>query len=79
MPSMTTKEKGAAVVVDDDAHAGVTLQRLSLDRSGARGEDHVVAVEHEPHRRHVRAAVGTRGRDLRGAGAFHQEGASLDV
>ena len=73
------EREGCGFVVDGDAHARITLQRLSLHRSRAGGEDHVVAVEHEPHRRHVRAAVGTRGRDLRGAGAFHQEGAALVV
>src|SRR5450755_5048373 len=61
------------VVVHAHARPAGAGQRAALQRAGAGVEDDVVALEHEPDRHHVRAAIAARRGQLAGPGADHDE------
>src|SRR4051795_9036384 len=47
--------------VDDHRRAGVAAEVPALDRVAAAREHQLLAVEHEPHRHHVRLSAGPAG------------------
>ena len=65
------------LLVDEHRRARVAAQRPAAHDAGAGDEDDVVAVEEEPDRQHVGAAVPAGHRQLAGAGAVEQEGPPL--
>ena len=67
VPATVTKLNGGRSSSQHSETPRVAPDGLALDRVGRGHEHHVVAVEVDPHRRHVRRTVGSDDRDLSGA------------